>query len=328
MDSAFRRFLRRFSTAKHDCQSENIFVAAFGKHPGWDDHIDDIGLETEVLIAAKRKLYVQGIGGNVDSGRWDKLAANQRIEKFNRVIFWHIDGHQVVGRIWSSEDGKGRKSYPLVVCVQCSRLPMQWILDTVLPQLEKIERTCTATRSADDVRFCIQDARQKLRQLSQQCGGSADSIGAHPEALSELAGRPELGPRREGLYRILYHIDREVGLLRPGASKGKALGSALLRLPVRPNSMMQDVLLWTGLMLAKCGMKMSILVLVPPKDSDWIDLIVGEPTEQQLYCLRASPEVIPLTCNIPYNMSPEFIEQAKRLIQDGRSATPDKRMKS
>ena len=43
-------------------------VGAFGKHPGWDDHLDDIGLNTEPLIAAKQYLYVQGIGGVIDAG--------------------------------------------------------------------------------------------------------------------------------------------------------------------------------------------------------------------------------------------------------------------
>jgi hypothetical protein len=31
-----------------------VFVAAFGKHPGWDDHIDDIGLETDIIISSRK----------------------------------------------------------------------------------------------------------------------------------------------------------------------------------------------------------------------------------------------------------------------------------
>ena len=30
-----------------------INLGAFGKHPGWDDHIDDLGLESSQLINAK-----------------------------------------------------------------------------------------------------------------------------------------------------------------------------------------------------------------------------------------------------------------------------------
>jgi hypothetical protein len=51
-----------------------VYLAAFGKHPGWNDHLDDLGLDTQPLINAKRLLYLQGISQNIDSGAWDKLA--------------------------------------------------------------------------------------------------------------------------------------------------------------------------------------------------------------------------------------------------------------
>jgi len=322
LNSAFKRFIRRFNATEHNRHSEKIFVGAFGKHPGWDDHIDDIGLDTDALIAAKRKLYVRGIGGNVDSGRWDRLTGDQLIEQFSREIFWYIDGRLIVGRMWSSQDGKGRKSYPFLICVECRTLPTQWVLDNVPPQLEKIEITCTATSSASDVMAAIQEARQKLRQLAQQCEISPSLIVVYPDALSKLAERPEIGPDREGLFRILYHMDREVGRLRPGTAEGKVLGSTLLRLPTCPNTMLEDVLLWSSFLLAEFGMSTSILVLVPPTDNRWIDVIIGEPTESNLYCLRASTKVIPLTSNIPYNISSEFIEHANRLIQDRHGTVP------
>jgi len=70
LDSAIKKIVKRFYPKGQDDPSEKVFVAAFGKHPAWDDHIDDIGLDMDTLIAAKRILYVQGIGGNIDSGSW------------------------------------------------------------------------------------------------------------------------------------------------------------------------------------------------------------------------------------------------------------------
>ena len=52
-----------------------INLAAFGKHPGWDDHIPGIGLETEQLARLKQSFYVAGIGRQIDSGAWEKLDA-------------------------------------------------------------------------------------------------------------------------------------------------------------------------------------------------------------------------------------------------------------
>ena len=50
-----------------------IEVAGFGKHPAWDDHIDDIGLNTETLVLAKQLLYSEGIATQLASGAWDQL---------------------------------------------------------------------------------------------------------------------------------------------------------------------------------------------------------------------------------------------------------------
>ena len=155
--SILKKIVKRFNQRGQDAASERVFTAAFGKHPGWDDHIDDIGLDTDVLVAVKRILYIQGIGSNIDSGSWDKLEQNQQVEKFGHAFVWCMNGYVVVGRLWSSRDGKGRSSYPMVVCVQCSQLPLPWVLKNILPRLEEIEQACTGTTSADDVRRIVED---------------------------------------------------------------------------------------------------------------------------------------------------------------------------
>lgn len=38
-----------------------LFLAVFGKHPGWDDHIDDLGIETKRLAEVKRVMYFECI---------------------------------------------------------------------------------------------------------------------------------------------------------------------------------------------------------------------------------------------------------------------------
>ena len=73
MDSAFRRFLRRFSSVKHNRRSGSIFVGAFGKHPGWDDHIDDLGDPqsiTSLDIITDQELLDAGLTDCVDSARF------------------------------------------------------------------------------------------------------------------------------------------------------------------------------------------------------------------------------------------------------------------
>ena len=51
-----------------------VRVAAFGKHPAWNDHVEDIGLESEPLVDLRRNLYVEGIGGGVVGTHAAKIA--------------------------------------------------------------------------------------------------------------------------------------------------------------------------------------------------------------------------------------------------------------
>ena len=316
MSSPLKRFARRFIPKGKDVSSERVFVAAFGKHPGWDDHIDDIGLETDIIIAVKRILYVQGVGGNIDSGSWDKLQENQPIEEFKHTLVWCIDGNLIVGRLWSSRDGKGRTSYPMVVCVQCCQLPLEWVLKNVLPLLERVEETCAETTSAAEVRLTIENAQKELRQLTQECELLPILPSVSTDVMAKLTEYPEMGgANHQGLLRVLYHIEREAIRDHLDTSKGKAFRPALLRVPVSPPPVTESMLLWINFLLKKFSMNTSVLMLMP-LNKQWMDIIIGEPTHLQLYCLRASLGVIPLTSSIPYSMGPEFIDRAIQFIEN------------
>jgi len=309
-----KKFIKRFNQRGHNAASERVFIAAFGKHPGWDDHIDDIGLDTDILVTVKRILYTQGIGSNIDSGSWDKLEENQRLEKFGHTLLWCINGDIVAGRLWSSRDGKGRSSYPMVVCVQCSKLQLSWVITNIMPRMEAIEQACNSTNSAVEVIKIIEDARNQFRQLAQNCEPESKTSIDSSHLLAQLADLPQMGPNRQGLHRVLYHIEREV--LQPGPGTGKAgqLRPALIRLQTS-NDVRENVLLWIGFLLAKFGPNIQILVIMPLWNP-WIDIVIGEPTDLHLFCLRASVGVVPLTSSIPYNMDSEFTNRINKLIED------------
>jgi len=81
---------------------------------------------------------------------------------------------------------------------------------------------------------------------------------------------------------------------------------------------MESIPLWINFLLTKFTTNTSVLILMP-RQQQWMDIIIGEPTQLQLFCLRASLSVIPLTSSIPYNMSPEFINRTIQLIEDSRN---------
>lgn len=140
-----------------------LYVGVFGKHPGWDDHLDDFGLESEALLAVKQLLYVQGIGGVIDSGAWDNLAPEDSIGEFKHWLVWKAGDDFIAGRIWSSVDRKGRARYPMVACVHISNAPNADLLQWLAPRLVAIEKTCRQTSEAADVISYLVSEREVLR---------------------------------------------------------------------------------------------------------------------------------------------------------------------
>lgn len=310
-----------------------IHLAAFGKHPGWDDHIEDLGLDTEVLIKARRVLYSEGVGGNIESGAWEKLEDGQRLAGFGHIVIWRRGWDLVIARLWSSSDGKGRTKYPMVLCVHSAAVPLAWAVQEVLPRLEKAQQRCDQTPRAADVREIVQATRLKLRtalaaSMNQIGSWSGDDVVSDRE-LARLAESPQLQafrsppgapppPPRAGLLRILYQVEREFGAFAAGAGRERksALASARaqqIRVPSCGVAAGEAGRLWTGVLLETLADGVDIMTL-QALDQRWLDVIVGEPTSANLFCMQASDRAIPLTSDIPYTLDPDFIERAQAMI--------------
>jgi len=298
-------------------EGERVYLAAFGKHPGWDDHIEDIGLESEPLVAVKRWLYVQGVAGNIDSGGWDELDGDHRLDGFRHAFLSQRGGDVIAGRLWSSRDGKGRTQYPMVVCAHCRGLPMLWVWMHIIPALEEIEQGCTATQSAQDVVAILAEHRRRLRELAewvQWADPVADLAGG---ALAKLADRPEMGPAQQGLFRVLYQLQREL-LPRLHDADGTNNSAGLLRVPACRQSPDPPGQIWLSFLLAQLGPAVGVVEIMP-LDQPWVDLIIGEPTRAELTCLRAATKVIPLATEVPYTLGETFLQQARRRIEASRA---------
>lgn len=315
-----KRFFQRGK--KEQDSAPRLYLGAFGKHPGWDDHIEDIGIDTDCLINIKRMMYFQGIEGNIQAGSWKELDGDQRLDGYRHLFVWLKGSNVVIGRMWSSSDGKGRTEYPMVICGQCRNLRLSWIIEVMLPRLEKIEQQCEATTSAADVQRIISDAYRELNSLiPQSLSEQSESI---PDfgTLAKLADRPEMEPGHTGLHRILYHIEREMAAYRTAGTDTSDSASSPppvhLRVPACADSRAQAVSLWTNTLFTRIDPTTNILLLLP-QDESWVDIVVGEPSTMEFYCLRASLEAIPLTSSIPYDLDKDFLAQAETIIANSRS---------
>ena len=305
----------------------SIHLAAFGKHPGWDDHIPDLGLETGRLIDTKRVLYLEGIGGNISSGAWDELPAEHRLPQFRHVFLSVQDSDWVLGRMWSSTDGKGRSSYPMVVCAECRGAHYRVIGRIVFDRLEALEAKCKATDSGPEVTTLSNAARDDLR--SGVAGRAPRVPDAGPDPITILAGRGELGQDRVGLIRLLYHLDRENAEFRrpsPANTSQKVKSSTWLnrlgkmrpqyaRVPACAEHPFDTLALWADFLADQYAPGVPRWVICP-LDERWTDLVIGPPSKSEFFCLRASPAKTPLTSDIPYQVDDSLLQQVNSLIEE------------
>ncbi|USN99055.1 MAG: hypothetical protein H6810_13045 [Phycisphaeraceae bacterium] len=304
---------------------ERLWLAALGKHPGWNDHLDDIGLDTDRLVAVRRTLYVDGIGGVIGAGTWEAMDDASRDEGFAHSFLWRQPDGLVVGRMWSSSDGKGRRKYPMIVCAQCRMLPLAFVAGPVLDRLRRLEARCQAVSTAAEVISAVDAMRGELRELATFTPELAGERFEGEAAPAALADAEALGPEGVGLRRVLYQMEREMSAyLRP---EGTVTGSRSRTLEVRAQHMRVPKAFetehaswsaWMRLLLNRVD-QLAPILLVCKDGREWVDVIVGEPGVSQLACLQGSTEPFPLTSDIPFTIDDEHEKAFGELVDRARA---------
>ena len=321
MSEFYKRFLMEEGRRLNPDNGRFVALGAFGKHPGWDDHIEDLGLETDSLNLAKHAFYVQGVGGQIDTGAWEKLKEEQRLAAFDHTFVWQRGDQFLIGRMWSSSDGKGRTRYPMIVCAHCIGVPLGWTLGHVLPRLAEIENACRATKAAEEVRTILSRSRTGLRNLFANVSPEAPPDGPDA-AVARFVGADAFGPANEGWFRILYSLQSLTAMFGAGRFNLKGDLSSLraqqIRVPAAAIPIAGEIPLWTRFFGAYVDRLVPTL-LVWPTAEPWLDVTFGEPSTQEFFCLRASRIAVPLATEIPYDIHQEFRDQAARQLDDFRS---------
>lgn len=296
---------------------ETVSVAALGKHPGWEDHIKDIPGVPERLLEIERALITEGIGGNIANEAWKKLKDAGRLRDFGHVFLWRSPSDMVVGRFWPSSDAKKRQEYPMVVCAQCVGQPLDWVMGRALDRLKTLEEQCRSTTSASVVRSCVESATQELRSVAPGGGGDPSP---DPGVIAKVASRPEMGG--EGFLRLMYQFEEELaGFMQPDlvarmARRSIETRAQHLRVPACADSPSEAAALWLRFLLARLD-RHATIVLFMPIGQGWVDVVVGEPTPAQIYCLRATPEALPVASEIPYSFDDAFRRRVEAIIAGG-----------
>ena len=298
-----------------------VHLGAFGKHPGWDDHVEPIGLDSEPLVAARELLYVRGIGGVIDTALWEKNAA-EVLPQIGHVFCWTSETDTLIGRLWSSVDGKGRSKYPLAAVAHIG-LPFSYTQAArVTPVLANVEKRCRQAATAPEVREIFAAGLSELRHALAQ---PPDDLGAEPDraVCTRLAAGMELG-QGETFARVLYALREKV---RSAAHAPKSSGKISLkmldedpqaqqtRLPAEMGDSVDGIAFWHKVMTDFAPAKKPRLYL-HPVDQPWVDLILGTPGARQLYAIRANESALPPASSVPYALDPAFRAEADTFIAD------------
>lgn len=319
MSEFLRHFLRDDPRDVASGQAQGIQLGVYGKHPGWNDHIEedprtpDLGLRTPSLVAAKQILYVNGIGAQIDRAAWDQLEEAQCLGGFDHWLLWYVGDQIQLIRLWSSTDGKGRARYPMVVAAHLVGVPVSWALSVAMPRLETLRKECQETNDATVVAAAVARARQELAGRVTDGAAMVDASGA----FLRLVEAPQFSPDSEGLLRVLYQIETGATPYKPGrfSKRDGEPRPFEIRLPRVGASPAEEFLGWSRLFRTLLDADAPVLLMAPVA-APWLDAVVGEPGPEQWFCLRANTAKVPAATEIPYNMNAEFRARARQALEN------------
>ncbi|MBX3379359.1 MAG: hypothetical protein KF805_04640 [Phycisphaeraceae bacterium] len=308
-------------------------LCLFGKHPGWDDHMQDLGLNTERLVEVRRTLYAEGIAGNIDSGSWEKLGA-AALPVFEHAFVWRFRADEFVfGRLWSSSDARGRKKYPMVACVHARGFEMTRMAALASESVTRAMEACRQETDAQSVRsiFLRESEGLSARASGIGPGGSDRFDRACRESLATDSTLNADGA--QPLVRAAYALHREA---EPALKRGLAQSSrgVHLRLPcIGGMGVGGSAWAWSAaaldLLNVPTGVPDGLLSIEAIGASGgggpWVDALIGRVTTAELVCLRASRAAIPLTTDVPFNIDAAFADRVRSKAAMWRGVTsPEK----
>ncbi len=298
-----------------------VRLALFGKHPGWDDYVNDLGIATEQLAWAKDCLLDRGVRRVIESGVWDRLGESDRLAGYHHLLLWRRGTALLTGRLSTSHDSAGRGEAPLALLAHCERLPVLWIFEQVLPRLATLESKVGQTPVQAVARLALEGAQGELEARALSVPNSREIFPGAGSSLQRLVDHPDLGETaaggaRVGLLRVLFEIEQHMGQFR-ASWKGSPGSCAWLRVAKCASRPGESARVWVSLLDQELAPAIPILV-IEHSEERFADIIVGEPESAVLECLRAGEKVRPLITEADVNIPKAFIQQATKKIEAWR----------
>jgi hypothetical protein len=281
-----------------------VSVTLFGKHPAWGDHIDNLGDDSPILLYVRDLLYSDGLNRQIGTGAWEKLPPDRRLAAFDHFLVWYIGGRMLTGLMWSSSDSHGRTQYPLVLVAETHRRSEPEFVRQIQQSLLAAKRRCVEATDQAGVARAVAELRTSLVRIAPR----------QPAESLTLQVAPNFQPPDDHLPRVLHELRGSCGHLSASrwSQNANPDGASMIRVRLTdPN--FSDLLDWMAII--GCQIHPGVSLLGFADRSEGIgDLLMGTPTAQNFFCLRASPKTLPFTTDIPFEIASGLRDYATGLV--------------
>jgi len=256
-------------------------LAAFGKHPAWNDHIGLIGTKTETLALLEDILYRRGIAGQIAADKWSDPQDGPKTPLFNNRFVWGRENQQsLAGALWPSIDGKGRGHFPFVCCVQSA------VNGTVAVQiyLEYVVKVGTEAREASN--------QAEVLGILERGGYDLNRWGPVVPTAMPWVWRSE---QRPALFNALGSLAQEAVRSDQTRQAMAADGQhASLRLPALAERGMANLWLYAAFLEQFSPPPRCYLLICSADRGAPVDCVLGEPRPDAFFCLGADLKQLPV----------------------------------
>jgi hypothetical protein len=280
-------------------------VAAVGKHPGWQDFMDRLGIETESMLMAV-DLLEKGILKNYEAVWGERRDAEDaaEFERRSRTVFefyllWQRGSQCLVGRVWKSGDRTPtgpRSMYPMTALAHIEAAPNAAMLSAAVRILDKVREKAIATRDPVDVEQILNAARNELRGAV----AAAKNSGVIPLPLEQVEQfkKQLAGADGNGLHDIFYEF-REKSLHAASQADARA---GHLRVPAGFDDPATALFFWAEFCAAQLPQDVARLLVLAP-DGRHVDIVIGKPEPVDFSFLRYYPAALPLANQIGFSVN-------------------------
>jgi hypothetical protein len=208
------------------------------------------------------------------------------------------------GLLWSSSDSHRRTQYPLVLIAETHRRHELDLVRQIQQALLQTKRRCVEATEQTAVARAVLELRASLQRFS-------------PRQPAEMIGvqlSPTFQPGADELARVLHELRGSCSHLSSSrwSATASSDGASLVRVRLSTNNPM-DLLDWMAVVSTQVHPAVSLLGFAE-RSAGIGDLLLGTPTAQNFFCLRASPRSLPFTTDIPFEIASGLREYASNLI--------------